>query len=112
MTNAMTKRSKELGSDVVGGVATQILMFDLWRTDNGLDTLSTADKALFIQHQLHFSGFAGTQAEIDVVTVEITKQAAQFSPDLFRAFRQQTDFDDSVPVLCELLRLPKHFYVR
>lgn len=112
MTNAMTKGSKELASDVASGVATQILMFDLWRTDNGLDALSTQDKALFIQHQLQFSGFAGSQAEIDVVTVEITKQAVQFSPDLFRAFRQQTDFDDSVPVLCKLLRLPKHFYER
>ena len=108
----MAKASREVTYDVSSGVATQILMFDLWRTDNGLDALSTADKALFIQHQLQFSGFAGSQAEIDVVTVEITKQAAQFSPDLFRAFRQQTDFDDSVPVLCELLRLPKHFYVR
>ena len=107
----MAKASKELTGDVSSGVATQILMFDLWRTDNGLDALSTQDKALFIQHQLQFSGFAGTQAEIDVVTVEIKKQESQFSPDLFRAFRQQTDFDESVPVLCELLRLPKHFYV-
>ena len=112
MTNAMTKNSKELTDDVSSGVATQILMFDLWRTDSGLDALSTEDKALFIQRQLQFSGFVGTQAEIDVVTIEITKQAAQFSADLFRAFREQTDFDNSVPVLCELLRLPTRFYMR
>ena len=108
----MIKNSKKLTSDISSGVATQIIMFDSWRTDSGLGVLSTEDKALFIQRQLQFSGFVGTQAEIDLVELDIAKQAAQFSPDLFRAFRQQTDFDNSVPVLCELLRLPTCFYVR
>jgi hypothetical protein len=112
VTSIMAKASKELTGDVSSGVATQILMFDSWRTDSGLDALSTENKAFFIQHQLQFSGLTGTQAEVDIVKLEITRQGAQFSPDLFRAFREQTDFDNSVPVLCELLRLPTSFYTR